>query len=236
MIYPARTLWFRLIASPVLGWLATTCVFATESDPGIWAIFAVEGPLQRDNADNRWLYQIDVQARYFDLGSGVNQWLVRPAIGYKLSEQVNGWFGYARFRTSTTNNLTIDEDRLWQQLDWSGGTIATGKTTLRGRLEERFVSNGDDTALTLRLMVKYVRSTGYKDSYFLIGIEPFLDFLDTDWGGPSGLSQNRAFAGLGMPLNPNLAAEISYMNQYFSFESRENQMNNLGVIQIKGKF
>ena len=232
----ARAHWVRFIASAFVGLLATTSVSGTESDPGIWAIFSTQGAFRGDDADSRWLYHFDIQARYFDLGSGVNQWLVRRAVVYKLSKQVNGWFGFARFRTSTANNITVDEDRLWQQLDWARGTMATGRTIFRTRLEQRFVSAGDDTALTLRLMVKYVRSTGYKGSYLLVGIEPFLDFLDTDWGGPSGLTQNRAFAGLVIPLSSSLTAEVGYMNQYFSLESRENQMNNLGIFQINGKF
>jgi len=86
----ARVQIVRFIALAILGWLATAPVAATESDAGIWAIFSTDGAFKSDGADSRWLYHFDMQARYFDLGSGVNQWLVRPAVGYKISGQVNG--------------------------------------------------------------------------------------------------------------------------------------------------
>ena len=54
---------------------------ATENDPGIWLTFSTSGELGSGGVDGRWLYWFDAQARYFDIGSGVNQWLARPGIG-----------------------------------------------------------------------------------------------------------------------------------------------------------
>ena len=211
-------------------------VAATENEPGVWAVFSTKGAFRSSGTDTRWLYHLDAQARYFDLGTGINQWLIRPAVGYKFGGRVNGWLGYARFRTSTATGVTVDEDRYWQQVDWSAGTAAEGKTTLRVMFEQRSVSIGDDLGLTLRLMAKYERGFGNGGQYFMFGIEPFYDLVDTDWGGPSRLSQNRIFGGIGFPLGARLTGEIAYMNQYFAFERLENVSNHLGVVHLKAKF
>ncbi|MDH3442198.1 MAG: DUF2490 domain-containing protein, partial [Gammaproteobacteria bacterium] len=50
---------------------------------GAWTVFNATDALQTDDGSGRWHYWIDAQARYFDVGRGINQYLVRPAIGYK---------------------------------------------------------------------------------------------------------------------------------------------------------
>ena len=69
--------WRQLAATVILSLCQCAPAVATENDPGIWAIFSTKGNFRRDATDTRWLYHVDAQARYFDLGSGVNQWLVK---------------------------------------------------------------------------------------------------------------------------------------------------------------
>ena len=67
---------FVTTASICLG-VAFTAV-AAEDDLGIWTIVSTSDAFQLDSGPSRWLYTFDAQARYFDVGSGANQYLLRP--------------------------------------------------------------------------------------------------------------------------------------------------------------
>lgn len=223
-------------------WLAVVCFLfplagtATENDPGAWVIFSTTDAFQADGQDSRWRYWFDAQARYFDVGSGTNQWLVRPGIGYSINDNVNAWVGYARFRARNAAGNVSDENRYWQQIDWTAGRWNEGRVSMRVRLEQRLVSTGEDTGLVFRFMTKYARPVGEAGrTNLVIGIEPFFDLIDTDWGGDSGLGQNRIFVGLNRSLGDSLSIEAGYMNQYIWRDNAENRSNNLAVLNFRAK-
>ena len=162
---------------------------ATEHDPGVWAIFSTSDTFSSAETAGRWQYAFDAQARYFDVGSGVNQWLVRPAVGFKVTGAVNAWAGYARFRTRAASGAVADENRYWQQVDWRAGSWQGGQVSMRARLEQRDVSVGDDIGVVLRFMAKYVRPIGARNNSLIVSLEPFVDLRDTDWGGDAGVGQ-----------------------------------------------
>ncbi|MDH3364221.1 MAG: DUF2490 domain-containing protein [Gammaproteobacteria bacterium] len=56
---------------------------AADDNNGLWTIFSTTDAFLSDDGANRWHYWFDAQACYFDLGSGINQYLVRPGIGYR---------------------------------------------------------------------------------------------------------------------------------------------------------
>ena len=85
-------------------------------------------------------------------------------------------------------------------------------------------------------MAKYVRPIGENGSTSLIlAIEPFVDLRDTDWGGESGLSQNRVLIGFSRRFSDRLSIEAGYMNQYIWRDNAENRVNHLGVLNFKVK-
>jgi len=209
---------------------------ATENDPGTWVVFSTTDAFQTDGEDSRWHYWFDAQARYFDLGSGANQWLARPGIGYEISDNVKGWVGYARFRARNSAGDVADENRYWQQIDWTAGRWNDGRISMRARLEQRSISVGDDVGLVLRYRAKYVRPIGENGSTSLVvAIEPFVDLRDTDWGGESGLGQNRVLIGFSRRFSDRLSIEAGYMNQYIWRDNAENRVNHLGVLNFKVK-
>ena len=210
---------------------------ATENDSGIWTIFSTTDSFAGDDAPSRWHYWFDAQARYFDPGSGANQWLVRPGIGYEIRDGVKVWAGVARIRSRNSAGRVTDENRYWQQIDWRAGQLLGGRVTMRVRLEQRSIDRGDDLGVVLRFMTKYVRpvSTDGKSS-LILGLEPFVDLRDTDWGGDSGIAQNRTFVGLGRRISSKLTLEAGYLNQYIFADSAEDRVNHLAVLTIKAKF
>ena len=221
--------------------LAICCIpaaetHATESDPGMWTIFSTTESFQGEESASRWHYWFDAQARYFDIGSGANQWLVRPGIGYEIRDGVKAWAGYARFRARNTAGRVADENRYWQQVDWRAGQWQGGRFTMRVRLEQRSVDRGDDVGVVLRFMTKYVHPfAGDSRKSFIIGLEPFVDLRDTDWGGDSGLGQNRTYIGLGWKVSDGLTLETGYMNQYIWADSGDDRVNHLAMLNFKVK-
>ncbi len=183
-------------------------VSAADDDFGVWSVLNATDAFHTESGPSRWRYWIDAQARYFDLGSGVNQYLVRPAIGYQLGGSVQVWAGYARFRSRNRSGAVADENRTWQQVNWTVGQWLGGTVTMRTRLLQRNLSTGDDTGLVLRFLAKYTRPIGDNGKKSLIiGVEPFFDLRDTDWGGDDGILQNRVSVGVGWPVRENLTIE-----------------------------
>lgn len=232
--------WRGAIAQLLIG-VAIFCVphqaSATDDDIGVWTVFTATDAFHSQSGPSRWHYWIDAQARYFDLGSGVNQYLVRPAIGYRLDDSVQVWAGYARFRTSNQSGTVADENRTWQQINWSLGRWLDGTFTMRARLLQRHLSTGNDTGLVLRFLTKYTRPFGDDGKKSLIiGVEPIFDLKDTDWSGSDGIAQNRTYLGVGWHIREKLTIETGYMNQFVWRNSSENTSNHLGVINFKVKF
>lgn len=213
---------------------ATRPSIAAENDPGIWATFSTTDAFSTSGGDSRWRYWFDAQIRYFDIGTGINQYVARPAVGYRPGSNVTVWAGYARIRTRNRAGNEVNENRYWQQVDWRAGQWANGQVTMRGRFEQRAVDIGDDTGLVLRFVTKYVRpikQTGQMN--LVLAIEPFFNLRDTDWGGKSGIAQNRLFAGLGFRLSEKISLEAGYMNQYIWANGGEDLINHLAVANFR---
>ena len=187
-----------------------------------------------ENPASRWRFAIDAQARYFDVGSGLSQWLIRPAVGYAIGYSTRVWLGYGRFRVRDREGNSIDENHFWQQADWRLDDVAGGQLLFRTRLEQRTLEIADDTRWALRLALSYQRPVSLLGADTLIlGIEPFFDLHASDWGGNGGISQHRLVAGLAWTLKPGLAVEAGYINQYFHAEEGLDRANHLGVLRLR---
>ena len=222
------------VAMIAIGCVPTESIHATENDPGLWTIFSTTNSFSSGESQSRWHYWFDAQARYFDLGSGANQWLVRPGIGYELRDGMKAWAGYARFRARNSAGRVADENRYWQQLDWRAGQWQGGRFTMRVRLEQRSVDIGDDLGVVLRFMTKYVRPfAGDSNKSLVVGLEPFMDLRDTDWGGDAGVGQNRTYIGIGWRVSNKVSLESGYMNQYIWVDQGDDRINHLAVLNFK---
>lgn len=230
----------RRIGLATLLWILFVSIFtevpahAADDDAGAWVTFTSTDVIGAAGERSRWHYWFDAQARYFDLGSGINQYVVRPGIGYGLGDNVTVWAGYARLRARNRSGAVADENRYWQQLSWTARRWDRGTLTMRARLEQRSLSTGDDLGFVFRFLTKYVRPIGQTGKTNLVlGLEPFVDLKDTDWGGESGLGQNRTFAGIGWRINKAFSVEAGYMNQFIWVDGAEDRSNHLGVLNFR---
>lgn len=87
---------------------------------------------------------MEVNPRFGDDVSELDQLLLRPAIGYKLNDRFSVWQGYAW--VGTYQPSLREEDRLYQQLTYLE-KFSFVKVVSRTRLEERFIERTDSAPL-----------------------------------------------------------------------------------------
>ncbi len=215
--------------------LAAADALATEDNPGAWAVFSAAGPLG-DARQSRWRYWFDGQQRLFDIGSGITQTMLRPAVSYQLPSGLSIWLGYAYVNTRRKSGERFEEHRPWQQLAWTALRDERNNLSMRLRLEQRDVETGDDLGWTLRYQLRYARTLTDTPWQLIAFVEPFLSLNATDWGGSAGLRQNRIFLGAGYSFGAHTSVEFGYLNQYFLLDQSENLSNHLLSAHLKLRF
>ena len=200
-------------------------------DTGAWFALLTRGDV---GASERIKWWFDGHTRFFDDADGYGQSIVRPGLGYALSDSVTAWAGYGWIRTSPATRSDFDEHRVWQQLT---GSTPLGRGTLggRSRLEQRFLDTGSDTGWRFRQFVSYRQPLCRSSRFtFVVWDECFLHLNDTDWGANTGFNQNRIFLGFGRKCDvPGRARiEIGYLHQYVRLPGRDDLSNHLLSINI----
>jgi len=211
----------------------TQSVLAADNSLGGWSILTVNTPLGAEGTPWRFVY--DGQYRAPDFGNDVHQTVFRPGISYRLDAGPTLTLGYGHFRTRRPSGQHVVEHRLWQQVGWTARRSERGTLTMRFRLAQRDVEVGNDLGWWLRYRARYAyRLTGrWQASLF---VEPFVDLTATDWGGDSGMRQNRVFLGLEHRLTERLALEVGYLNQYLWVDDRDNRSNHLAVLALNTRW
>ena len=110
-----------------------------KQDSQLWAPIYLTVPLSTS-----FIGYMEVNPRFGDDVSELSQLILRPAIGYKLTDHLSLWQGYAW--VGNYQPSFIEENRLFQQLLYKE-TFPFLKVTSRSRLEERFIEHTDGTAL-----------------------------------------------------------------------------------------
>lgn len=93
-------------------------------DFGTWGAITATGNFGFVNPNNPTLAKVkwwaEGQGRFADDSSKFSQAIVRPGIGYQLTDTISIWAGYAWTPTSSPYvRNTFDEHRAWQQVLWS---------------------------------------------------------------------------------------------------------------------
>lgn len=200
-----------------------------EEDFSAWG--AIQGQGSFDHSDpqlKNWLWWMEGQGRFFDDVGRLGQSIVRPGLGYSVADNISIWLGYGWITTHPRGQSDTDEHRIWQQLSWNkaynGGKLAT-----RTRLEQRFLSNGNDTGWRFRQFVKYTHPAFTDRFYASVWDEVFVNINSTNFGADSGFGQNRLFVGLGVFVDTDrhFRFELGYMNQFINSPSSADQMNHI---------
>ncbi|MDZ7770682.1 MAG: DUF2490 domain-containing protein [Woeseiaceae bacterium] len=233
------------MTSPLMKYLATVLMAAplalagspgacaTDDDTGIWGIASTGDTIRLNNQPTNWQYAIDGQLRRFNRGSGSNTYLLRPAIGYVLENNVSLWAGYARVVNDPDDGSTRHENRWWQQAAWTARRWDWGTLSLRSRLEFRFIEGSNDTGTRFRQQVQLTAPIRNSDLSLVLSLEPFVNLRGTDWGAAGGFDQNRTYAGVRMPMTDSLSLEAGYMHQYIRRAGAEDAVNHVGLLHLR---
>lgn len=234
--------------------LLCTSLLAASADPthadavndgGFWLNIISQGDLGPEPQRHRIKWWLDGQLRLYGDSGGFGQGLVRPGVGYALTDSTSVWLGYAYIRTDPVTGPPNNEQRIWQQFSW-GRHFDKVAFDWRSRLEERWLDSTPTTATGDEVGVRFRQLVGGRMSLDfapritpVIWNEVFFNLNDTDWGAQSGFDQNRLFVGLGFKFTPDsrLRVDAGYMNQYIERPtSAQNLSNNLFSLTLQWNF
>ena len=223
----ALPLVIAIVACSLIPFAASAAWAEVAEDFRIWGNVTARGNFGFVDPDlKRWRWWMEVQPRTRESGSEMDQLLIRPGIGYALSDRSTVWIGYAHVTNYPVVGETIQENRIWQQYMWAGPT-PLGAFTSRTRFEQRWQDNGDDTGGRFRQFFKFNWPFSFHPAAsFVMWDEVFVHLNTTDWGAKQGFDQNRGFAGLGYRWHPSVLVEIGYINQYIN-TSNTDRMNHI---------
>jgi hypothetical protein len=198
-----------------------------KQDFRLWAPVYLTVPLS-----SSFIGYMDVTPRFGDNVSNLDQLYLRPAIGYKLTDRVSLWQGYAWVGNYQPSFFV--ENRLFQQLLYVE-KFPFVKLTSRSRMEERFIEHTDGTAFRARTMLRGdFPLPRIPDTAFVVYDEIFAN-LNTVGNGPeAGFDQNRFFLGLNHKFMKQFNMDLGYQMQAHNYSSSGliNQINNILLLQF----
>ncbi|MCP5245872.1 MAG: DUF2490 domain-containing protein [Burkholderiales bacterium] len=183
------------------------------------------------------LWWVEGQGRFGNDSTRFSQGIIRPGIGYAVTDKISVWLGYAWIPTSVPFSGAsgpYNEHRIWQQILWND-RFSFGSLQSRTRFEQRYfdIPGSTDVGYRVRQLFKLtVPIAEIPNLSFVLANEIFFNTNDIDTGTKGGFDQNRVFGGFGYRFTPVISGEIGYMNQYFNRNKvpRPDQMQHiLGV-------
>ena len=201
----------------------------TIDDTGLWMATFGNGKFKSLEESSPFRWWFDNHLRFADDNGGFNQSIIRPGLGYALSDGHALWTGYAWIRTSPIVGEDFDEHRNWQQ--WTLNQSFSNLSVLhRSRFEQRWVETGEDIGLRWRQMLRGQLTLTNVPQWSLIAWdEAFFHLNDTDWGTETGFDQNRAFLGVGYKrcAHAKVRTEIGYLNQFVNRQGASDRMTHI---------
>lgn len=191
------------------------------NDGRAWLNMQVIGDTDVDKL--KWY--LEIQPRWRNNVSELDQRLIRPALIYELTKDTSLWFGYVNVK-GFGDTSSLQENRLWQQLLTEFRPIEDIRIKSQTRFEQRRFEGFSDTTYKLRqkLALYLPISSGSQYSLLTYG-ELHHNFNNTDAGATKGLDQYRLFAGIEWKPNKKFSIETGYLNQHFK-NRRAPDLNN----------
>lgn len=198
---------------PALAALSVSAVPAAAQvthDGAVWVNVTAMGPIEKD-----LVYFAEIQPRVTENASHLGQLLLRGAIGVKLSPAMTLYQGYAHIEEPGFRNARDrNEERSFQQLNWSLHKQGRSDFSSRTRFEQRWRSDASGMALRLREMLRYEHAlgNGTRRPGLLGYAEAFVGVRNGGWA-EDGFDQLRSFVGVALPVAGKTTVEAGYLNQ-----------------------
>jgi len=175
---------------------------------------------------------MEVNPRFGDDVSELNQLLLRPAIGYNLTDNWSIWQGYAWI--GNYQPTFTDEHRVFQQLIYSR-KFPSFKIFSRSRLEERIIDHADGTAVRARTLLRGdFPLPGASDWAIVVYDEIFVNLNTVGHGPEAGFDQNRFFLGMNRRFTDQVNMDLGYQMQAQNNSGSGiiNQINHVILLQM----
>ncbi|MFC4596074.1 MULTISPECIES: DUF2490 domain-containing protein [Sphingobium] len=201
---------------------------ATAEDEQVWMNLTAMGAVTGD-----LIYFTEVQPRIGNGVSRIDQTILRGAVGWKFSRSLSVYQGYAHVVLPTQAGRDVNEERSFQQVNWTIGKPWQGELSSRTRLEQRWRSDGGGIGWRLREMLRYEKPLKPAGEAInaLAYAEGFAALNNTGWGQKAGFDQLRSFVGAEIKLMGKSTTEIGYLNQYIDQGSAK-RMNHVASITL----
>ena len=201
----------------------------TSQDEQFWLNLTSMGSIKDD-----LVYFAEIQPRVGDGISRIDQALFRGAMGWKFSPSVTLYQGFAHIVVPVESGKDVNEERSFQQINWTLGKPWAGELSTRTRLEQRWRSDGDDMGWRLREMLRYEKplNPGSDALNALVYAEGFVALNDTDWGVRGGFDQLRSFIGAEVGLPGASTLEVGYLNQVINQRGGDTRVNHVASVTL----
>ena len=199
---------------------------AAAQDTQLWTALFSNGPVKEDS---RFLLWFDGHARYSEDVSRLGVSIIRPGVGYKLNNRISLWAGYAWVESRADGRDDITDHRIWQQATYRIASGDFGTLSGRTRIEQRFLSTGDETGYRARQFLRWIKPLDERWSATAWN-ETFIALNDTDFGAEAGYDQNRTFAGVRWRASKALSIEGGYLFNHINAGDQSNHNVSLSLI------
>lgn len=212
-----------------LALLSTPAEAATREDEQLWINLTAMGSIK-----DELVYFAEIQPRFGEAVSRIDQSLFRGAVGWKFSPSITFYQGFAHVVSPVDGGKDVNEERSFQQLSWTLGQPWGGELSSRTRMEQRWRSDGHDMGWRLREMIRYEKPLKQDSDTVnaLVYAEGFAALNDTDWGARSGFDQLRSFIGAEIGLPGASTLEVGYLNQLINQRAGNERVNHVASITL----
>jgi hypothetical protein len=212
----------RHFSGALLLFAATPATAQVEHDLSGWLNVTATGPVS-----GKLIYFAEIQPRVSRNADGLDQLLLRPAIGVQATPNLQLYLGYVHVEEPAAGE---NEERLFQQATLFVRDIP-GELQSRTRLEQRWRTDGRDTGWRLRQMLRYEYPVAKKVAP-MASIEGFVALNSPDWRPRSGFDQLRTFVGVEVGLKGKSTVEAGYLNQIVDRAGPAARMNHVLSVNV----
>jgi hypothetical protein len=211
--YPLVLGWLLIIGAPVL-----RAQSVDEDQLGAWYMYFYNNRF----GDGPWGIQGDFQFRYWNVGTDLEQILLRSGLTYTPEDAgVTFTLGYANITTGEfgESDATVNENRMYQEALFGQQLGGRFLLTHRMRYEQRW-NEGQDFRTRYRYMLFVnvplnATDLARKTVYLALYNELFING-QRDIGGGRAVElfdRNRTYLGLGYGIRDNLRTQLGWMLQ-----------------------
>lgn len=222
---------YIVVAGALLAAATSPAHAATADDFQVWTSLNLG-----TNLSNRVVANLELSARLTEDSSRIGVAILRPMIGYKVSDALTLHIGYAHQTTINQGAPNTDENRFFQQTNWRIGKIGRATLNSRTRIELRTVEGARDSGWRVRERLQLQLPLKAKGTSLILSSEALFALNSTDWGARAGFEQMRNFIGVSLPLGKAFTLETGFQHRYQYRAGRPDRSDFIVPVTINVKF